>query len=60
MLWRGGSPSLFFHGGLLCFFLCPFLLVPFQQDPGVGDSCSSPVVAVCGSEDAPPIGRMCF
>lgn len=55
-----GSPSLFFHGGLLCFFLCPFLFVLFQEDPGVGDSCAAPVPPVCGSEDAPPVGRMCF
>lgn len=55
-----GSPSLFFQGGLLCFFLCPFLFVPFQQDPGEGDSCAAPVSPVCGSEDAAPIGGSGF
>lgn len=40
MLWRRRSPSLF--------FLCPFLFVPFQQDPGVGDSCAAPVSPVRG------------
>lgn len=58
MLWRGGSPSLFFHGGLLYFFLCPFLHVPLQRDPCVGDSCAASVSPVCGAEDASPVGRM--